>query len=242
MNRQKVEKRVAIMQPYLFPYIGYFQLLYRVEDFVFYDDVNFIKRGFVNRNMILLQGRPHQFSIPCRGVSQNTRICDIQVATSDRRLQKSLLTIRQAYSRSPQFNKFFPVVEAVFNEAQGDISWVSGRSVELVTGYLGLKRNFYYSSRDFERQEDLDRSQQLIHICHQLGASHYVNSIGGKHLYSVDEFASAGIDLCFLESSLSEYKQLGNGFQPSLSIIDLLMNVSVDEALDFVSMGSLRRG
>lgn len=239
---------IAIMQPYLFPYIGYFHLVYASEVFVFYDDVNFINRGWINRNRILLNGKDHMITVPCVDASQNRLIKDIEVMNDPKGIQKLLTTMQVAYAKAPYFNAVFPVIENILLSANAPVqlhkeptSAFPMFSIELaeathapsiadlaitsvleICDYLGLKRVFRKSSQQYDNRE-LKKADRLIDICHREGIKHYINAAGGKEIYSKEYYAERGIQLDFMNSKRYEYPQFNNEFVPWLSMIDVLM-------------------
>ncbi len=218
---------IAIMQPYFFPYIGYFQLINEVDKFVFYDDVNFINRGWINRNRILINGEAKYITIPCKNVSQNKLINEVEHNLSEREKNKLLKKLRFTYSNAPFFEDVFPVIKKVFNTETEFISEFVIESIKRVTDYLGLECNFKKSSEKYNNQE-LDAADRLIDICKVEGVNHYVNSIGGIKLYNKQYFYENDVKLDFLKPGISEYEQFDHEFIPGLSIIDVLMFNSVD--------------
>lgn len=228
---------IAIMQPYVFPYIGYFQLVYAADVFVFYDDVNFINRGWINRNRILLNGKDHLFTIPCKDASQNRLIKDIEVVDEEQSMHDLLSTIKQAYNKAPYFEEVYSLVEQILFAPSTDavvpdlhvpslsnrsISGIAINSVTSICDYLGLHRTFKTSSELYDNQE-LKKADRLIDICHKEGITDYINASGGKEIYTKEYFRENGISLSFLNSELYEYPQFKNEFVPWLSIIDVLM-------------------
>ena len=132
---------ISIMQPYVFPYIGYFQLIYASDVFVFYDDVNFINRGWINRNRILINGKDHLFTIPCLDASQNKLIKDIEVLNNTKDIKKLLDTIQSAYKKAPQFNTVFQIIQHILEiKENATISELAIKSILLIAEYLELKR------------------------------------------------------------------------------------------------------
>ncbi|MDF0718778.1 WbqC family protein [Kaistella sp. PBT33-4] len=219
----------AIMQPYFFPYIGYFQMINAVDVFVFYDDVNFIKKGWVNRNNFLLNGRGKLFTIPLKDASQNKMINEVKTILESPDVSKILETIKQNYKKAPFFQGVFPVIERVFrlqNSTIGDLAMVS---IQVVNEYLGITTVLQRSSMEFADTKGLERAERLIAICKQVGAETYINAIGGQELYSKEYFASKGIDLKFIKSEPLDYKQFDHEFVPWLSIIDVMMFNSVED-------------
>ena len=240
---------IAIMQPYVFPYIGYFQLVYAADVFVFYDDVNFINRGWINRNRILLNGKDHVFTVPCKEASQNKLIKDIAVADDQKALDKILATIKMAYSKAPYFSDVYPVIEhtlsgdsTLFRDQptsafpslsipvpyHSSIAHLAISSVLNICEYLGIKRTFRISSEQYNNRE-LKKADRLIDICHLEGITHYINASGGKEIYTKEYYSSKGVDLNFLNPEKYEYPQFKNTFVPWLSMIDVLMFNSREE-------------
>lgn len=218
--------KVAIMQPYLFPYLGYYQLVGCADVFVLYDDVSFIKQGYINRNSILVNGQPSRMTIPVPGGSSNKCIKDLAFATD---LSKVLKTVRQAYAKAPFFEEVFPMVERVLTHRERDITTICRLAIAEVCSYLEIDKVIIRSS-DLEYNRDLSAADRLIAICEQLGASDYVNSIGGQSLYSKNYFAARGKRLSFLKMNDIVYAQGKNEFVPYLSMIDVLMWCDKEEA------------
>ncbi|HEX2101776.1 MAG TPA: WbqC family protein [Candidatus Synoicihabitans sp.] len=212
---------IAVMQPYVFPYLGYYQLIKAVERFVIYDDVAFIKQGWINRNNLLVAQQKHLFSIPVSGGSSHRRICEIAVADEPRWATKLLRTIAQAYGHAPQFPSVYGLIESVLADARS-IATLATRSLTAVWSFLDLSTEFVVASQRYDNQH-LAGSQRVIDICRREGARRYVNAIGGRSLYYATDFAEHGIELRFLSSRLPEYPQFGGPFVPGLSMIDVLM-------------------
>tara|TARA_R110002124_G_scaffold280092_1_gene453171 strand:- start:10029 stop:10733 length:705 start_codon:yes stop_codon:yes gene_type:complete len=219
---------IAVMQPYFFPYIGYFQLINEVDKFVFYDDVDFIKNGWINRNRILINGEPKYFTIPCKDVSSNKLINLVEHALDERSKKKLLKKIRFTYSNAPYFENVFPVIEKVFEKETELISELAIESITRVTDYLELECEFQKSSENYDNQE-LDAADRLIDICKIEKITHYVNPIGGEELYDKKYFIENEVKLDFLKPAITEYEQFKHEFVPGLSIIDVLMFNSVSD-------------
>lgn len=222
--------KVAVMQPYLFPYLGYYQLVNAVDTFVFADDVNYIKRGYINRNKILIQNDEHYFTVPCIKASQNKLINEIQIFTETKGYPENiLLTIKQAYKKAPFFSDVFPLVESIFKSGTDSIATLAAASVELVSNYLGIDTDFKYSSESFSHTKGQERSIRLINITKELGSDSYINPKGGNVLYDKEYFKTHGVNLDFLSAQIKPYAQFEEHFTPNLSIIDVLMFNSIEE-------------
>jgi hypothetical protein len=214
--------KLAIMQPYLFPYLGYFQLINAVDKFVFYDDVNYIKGGWINRNNILHNGEKKYFTLTLKESSSFKKINQIIIGG---RTDKLLKTINQAYSKAPYFHKVYSIIEDVFSCMTHNslISEIAAVSVIKTSEYLCLKAKFEFSSENYNDTIEFERTDRLLEICKRNNTSTYINAVGGKKLYCKEEFKASKIDLHFLETKIMEYEQFENKFIPSLSIIDVLM-------------------
>lgn len=210
------------MQPYFFPYLGYFQLIKAVDKFVLYDDVNFINRGWINRNNILINGKATLISVPLRGASQNKLIKDICPFEDLNWRNKLLKTIEHNYKKASEFEVIFPLLQHIINSDANSISELNYVGIKTICEYLGVNTTIISSSAIFNNS-DLKGQNRIIDICKKVGANHYINPSGGTELYDPISFALEGISLNFLKSELPSYKQLSNEFISSLSIIDVLM-------------------
>jgi hypothetical protein len=207
------------MQPYLFPYIGYFQLINAVDKFVIYDDVNFIKKGWINRNRILLNGTDFMFNIILKGASSFKKINDIEVVCNNHKL---IATIEQAYRKAPYFNEVFPLLTntLLFNEP--NLAKYLTNALQIAIDYLGIKVSILISS-EIEKNSLMKGEDKVIDICKQLKTTHYINAIGGQKLYSKEKFAANDLILNFVKPKPIVYPQFNNKFVPWLSIIDVMM-------------------
>jgi len=215
--------KLALMQPYLFPYIGYFQLLAQVDRFVFYDDVNFIKNGWINRNRLLLQGEPRYFTVPLRDASPFRKIRDVEVAAAAGWRRTIRESIRHAYGKAPNFVAVSALVERVLETETTRIGELAKASVRAVADHLALETELVDSSSRYAN-ESLSGAARVLDICSREGASDYYNAPGGRALYDAREFARHGIALHFVAPQAIEYRQGGAAFVPGLSIIDVLMH------------------
>lgn len=217
--------KLGIMQPYFMPYIGYWQLINAVDKYVIFDDVNFIKRGWVNRNNILINGEKNMFSISLKDASQNKYFNEIYVCDDFVKFRKTLVS---AYSKAPYFKEIIKLMDSIFVYEDKLLSRFIGNSIKIVLDYLGVSTELIYSS-DIVKNNDLKGQEKILNICNILGASQYYNAIGGQDLYSKNIFTMNNISLSFLEPHLLEYKQFGNDFISGLSMIDVLMFNSKDD-------------
>lgn len=214
--------KLAIMQPYFLPYIGYFQLLAAVDKFVVLDDVNYINRGWINRNRLLLNGVAHTFTVPLRGASQNRLICEIELDDAQGWREKLLRTLRQAYRRAPCYVQVSALLESIINYPSLQLDEFLLNSIREVACYLSLEVEIVASSRIY-RNTHLKGQERILDICRQEQASIYINPIGGVDLYDRANFLEQGTQLYFLRSRPISYSQGKGEHVPWLSILDVLM-------------------
>lgn len=228
--------KLAIMQPYIFPYIGYFQLISAVDKFVFYDDVNFIKQGWVNRNRILLNGKEHLFSLPMKKQSSFNNILDTYVNRQQYIVWKKKFykTLEQAYKKAPYYDKVYPLISAVLESGNDSIAYIAKASIKITCRYLNIDKQWNDSSSSY-KNEHLFAQERVIDICRKESASTYINPIGGVELYSDSEFKQHQIELKFLKSTMIHYRQFDDRFVPGLSIIDVMMFNPVERVKMFLT-------
>ena len=215
--------RLAIMQPYFVPYIGYFQLMSAVDKIVLLDDVNFINAGWINRNRILAKGQPHWLTLPLAKASQNRLINEIEIVDDHLWKRKAMRTIGLSYRNAPFVEQALPFLSSLLKEARGSLSvFLSWHLVQVAT-LIGIDTRIEPTSTIYPKEHRRGQDR-ILDICHREGATSYVNLPGGKNLYDAGLFASVGIDLLFLQPNLKKLPlQHGGDEGPSLSIIDLLM-------------------
>ncbi len=221
---------LAVMQPYVFPYIGYFNLMKCSSHFVLFDDVNFIMRGWVNRNRILSNGSPVTFSIPLSKSSQNSIIREVRVADLEHFKRKFRRTLEHSYAKAKYFDVGMEYVDKVLNDEKDTISEIAKLSITCAADMLGIDCNIHESSKNFSDTKGMERSERIISIAGRLNCDSYVNPAGGVLLYDKEHFKAHGVDLKFIKPNFIPYEQAySKDFVPALSVIDLMMNQSIDE-------------
>ncbi|WP_088833322.1 WbqC family protein [Paenibacillus tyrfis] len=217
--------KIAIMQPYLFPYIGYFQLIHAVSKFVIYDDVAFITRGWINRNYLLINGEKKLFTLHLNGASSNKAINEVVILGNQEKILKAVIL---AYSKAPYFKEVIPIIEEILLFPESNLSKYLANSITILSRLLGIQTEVLFSS-NLSKDNSLKGQDKIISICESLQATEYINAIGGQSLYNENDFRNHNIELRFLKSQPIVYKQFKNAFIPWLSIIDVLMFNSVEE-------------
>lgn len=227
--------KLAIMQPYLFPYIGYFQLAAAVDKFVFYDDVSFIKNGWINRNRMLLGDEVRYLTVPLAGASPTLKINDVLIQPRERWLRKLLESIRHAYAKAPQYPHVSKLIEQILSAPFTHISLLASHTVTEICRYLEIDTEFVASSTRYGNAQ-LKGAHRVIDICANERALIYVNLPGGRALYDSETFSTRGVELAFIEPNLCPYPQFDDAFHPALSILDVLMFNSKDRVQDMLSV------
>ena len=212
----------SAMQPYFFPYIGYFQLIAQSDIFVFRDEVQYIKGGWINRNRILdRRGREMWFALPVVAASYRLAINERSYVLEKKNLRHLLGQIENAYVRAANFDEVFPLVRKILEFGDVNVANFNIDLLERVSARLGLTTHFVRAS-ELPNVAGLYGQARVIDICRQVGASRYVNPNGGAGLYDAPAFGRHGIELGFLEARIEPRA----GQYPHLSIIDTLMTES----------------
>ncbi|MEQ5837468.1 WbqC family protein [Marinobacter sp. NFXS9] len=223
------------MQPYFLPYVGYFQLLAAVDEFVIYDNVKYTKKGWINRNRILVSGKAMTFSLPLAKDSDKLTIGERKLA-GEFSADKFLNQFLGAYRKAPYFEHVFPMLEKIVSFEHRNLFEFILNAVRLVADYIGIDTPITVSS-SIPLDEALRGEDRVIGICKARGASEYINPIGGQALYSKQDFASHRISLRFIQSRYQEYVQGDNEFVPWLSIVDVLMHNAPESVSHYVYTG-----
>jgi WbqC-like protein family len=210
------------MQPYFFPYLGYWQLLNYVDNYVIYDDVNFIKGGWVNRNKILLDGQEHYINLPMSGASSNKHINQVGVGTDKVMKGKTLKLLEHAYCKAPYFENAIKIPEQILTHEYENLADCLVESIQLICYYLGISTPIL-RAQSMEIDPALRGQDRVLDTCKLLKTDSYINAIGGQSIYSYDAFRKCNMQLKFLDMKDITYPQFGGAFISKLSIIDVMM-------------------
>ena len=215
--------KIGIMQPYFLPYIGYFQLINHVDKFVVYDNIKYTKKGWINRNRMLVNGTDQIFSLPIKKDSDYLNICDRFIPEEFHKdADKILRKIQSAYREAPFFEDVYPLMEKIFTYSERNLFNYIFNALSEITGFLGIETVLEISS-EISIDHTLKSDRKVLAICKSLGGTVYVNPAGGKELYEKKDFGENQIELTFLTAKLERYDQFDNAFVPGLSILDVLM-------------------
>lgn len=229
--------KLGIMQPYFMPYIGYFQLMKAVDKYVVYDDVNYIKGGWANRNHILINGEKEMFTVTLQKASQNKLFNEIVIGDDFKKLMK---TLQMNYSRAINFDQTMVLMERIISFPNKQLAVFIANSFREILSYLSVETEILMSS-EIPKDNSLRGKDKIIQICEILGADTYYNAVGGKNLYDQEEFREHGITLNFVDSLPQVYSQLHTReFASGLSMVDVLMNNTKDEVNRLLDSFQLR--
>lgn len=216
--------KLAIMQPYFFPYLGYWQLINAVDEFIIYNNVAYIKNGWINRNSILIQDKPHLITLPLQNASSFKSINEIDILNNKKNITNAIKTINMAYSKAPYFKDVFDIITNIFdNYSQNKIDIFNYNVILKINKYLNINTKITLASELKEINTNLKGQDKILEICKNLNAKQYINAIGGQDLYDKETFAKNNIQLNFIKMNEIKYQQFNNEFVPNLSIIDILM-------------------
>lgn len=231
--------KLGIMQPYFLPYIGYWQLLNAVDKYVIYDDVNYIKGGWINRNYVLVNGKKYLFTIKLLDSSSFKKINEIELNMFLKDKDKLFKTIEQGYKKAPFFAEGIALFKKILYFDEKNLSKFIINSIKEVCRYLEINTELIVSS-EIDKNNSLKGEEKVLNICQVLGGTEYYNAIGGQELYSNQSFDEKGIKLKFLETGNVSYKQFSDTYIQNLSILDVVMFSSKDDIKKMLEMYSLK--
>ena len=230
--------KIGIMQPYFFPYIGYFQLLNMVDKYLVFDDGLYAKNKYAYRNRILINGAPGFFRVKLLKAKHDQRFNEILISNEVEEKTRKIRTLECAYRKAPYYSEVMPILEQFLMADYDNLAEYNVASNKLVCNYLNIKTEILLSS-ELNSDKSLKKQYSIFDECRILGGDEYINSIGGMELYDFEEFRENGIELAFLKSDDIKYPQFGKEFVPNLSIIDVMMFNSVSEIQDMLNRYTL---
>jgi hypothetical protein len=227
--------KLAIMQPYFMPYIGYFQLMNSVDKFVIYDNIQYTKKGWINRNRILVNGKDQLITLPIKKDSDYLNVVERELSEPwDKDKSKMLNIIKASYNKAPYFKETFELISKCLNTPEINLFKFIYDSIVLINDHLEIKTPIVISST-IDTNHTLKSQDKVLSLCKAQNADVYINSIGGVELYDKETFKQNNIKLSFIKSNPIKYKQFNNEFIPWLSIIDVLMFNSKEEIKKYLN-------
>lgn len=225
--------KLAIMQPYFLPYIGYFQLINSVDEFVIYDNIKYTKKGWINRNRLLLNEQDVLFSLPLKKGSDSLHVVQRELSSNFDR-EKLINQFKEAYRRAPYFSQTYNLLHSIIINDNNNLFQYILYSVRAICAHLDIKTKIHISS-EINIDHALQSQDKVLAFCHALDADTYINTIGGIDLYNKEKFQSQGIDLKFIQTKNFSYPQFKTKFIPFLSIIDILMFNPLQNVQQYIS-------
>lgn len=225
--------KIGVMQPYFFPYIGYWQLMNAVDTYVVLDDVNYINRGWINRNRLLINGQPQYFNILLSEASQNKKINEIEIIHDQNHIGKLYRMLELNYKKAPYYSEAMGIFEKVIENEEKNLALFLFDQIKTVAEYFDMDTNIILSS-SIEKDNSLKGETKILDICHIQGGTEYINAIGGMELYTKEHFIAEDMTLQFLKTDAISYNQQGKDFVSGLSILDVMMNNSKDQVKELL--------
>jgi len=220
--------KVGVMQPYFWPYLGYFQLMCAVDRFVVYDNMQFTKRGWINRNRIALNGDDVYITLPIEKASDFLNVNQRELIPKFKEsADKMLRTLAGAYSRAAYYRDGLDIAISCLSHPNRNLFDFVLNSINVVAQALNINTPVTVSS-SLDVDHSLQGQDRVLAICKHLGASNYINPPGGRSLYSQFAFRTQGVNLEFLEPKIEPYSQRGCAdFIPNLSVMDVIMSTGL---------------
>ena len=232
--------KLAIMQPYFFPYIGYFQLINAVDEFVIYDNIEFTKKGWINRNRILVNGKDSIISLPLKKDSDFLNVNERFIAnTWDLDRKKMINKISESYRKAPHYKDVIILIEKCLLYNDTNLYNFILNSIKIINDFLLISTKIIISS-SIDIDHKLKSEEKVIAICKKLNASTYINPPGGINLYNYEQFNLNKINLIFQKNNIFTYNQFNHNFIPSLSIIDVLMFNDKEKIINILNNKSIQ--
>ncbi len=229
-----IDKKIAIMQPYFFPYIGYFQLIEKADVFVIYDEIKFTKKGWINRNRFLCQNKVNHFTLPLKKGSDYLNVSERFLSDDwETERLKLLNKIKSAYLKAPFFEQTYMLFKQCLYYDNKNLFDFIYNSVKLICNYLDINTEIKKSS-ELQIPNELKSVNKVKTICKRLQAKIYINPIGGIELYDKLDFLNDNLELLFLKARNISYLQFDNGFEPFLSILDVMMFNDVEKIKEMI--------
>lgn len=242
----------AIMQSYFFPYLGYFQLIEQVDEFILHEYVNFRRQSWMTRNRLFDKRLDQEFvvKVPVQGSSSLRLICDIKICDSKPWRRSFLRFVQHNYGKAKYFDDTYEMIQVCMEFKDSSLHRFNSNCIEKVCQFVGIETKIISEDQDFlvledgleqrARQNELDiKTQRIIEICRSRGWTTYLNTEGGAEIYRKEDFKDKGINIAFWRSELPPYPQFSTKFCPGLSILDLLMHIGPRGVKDMLHAGHL---
>ena len=237
--------KVGIMQPYLFPYLGYFQLIQATDKWVVFDDIQFSKKSWVNRNRILHPEESKEwqfFTLPLSKYSLGTNINELRINSKIKWKEQFFGKLTHYKNKAPFYNETIAFLQATLSFETESVSDFIAHCLNETCNYLSIPYSpIIFSSMSMSKNNIYDSGDWALQISKYLGASEYINPVAGEKIFNVNKFNDHKIKLTLLTSDLKNYSQKRKDFCSSLSIIDIMMWNNLADIKHMLSLYSLRQ-
>lgn len=223
---------IAGNQPYFIPYLGFWQLVNAADLFLIGDNYNFIKRGWIQRNRILVNGQPHFLGLEVKHITSFRKINETEFVDFD--VGRKLSTVYRAYRKAPEFDAGYDLMKKILDNPERNVAEFLTSSIQTICKFLGITTKFVRSS-EIPGNDSYKREYRIYDFCQRLGGDTYINAVGGQDLYHFDDFEKHGVTLKFIHPNIRPYRQFDNEFVPGLSILDVVMFNSLDAIKDMLN-------
>lgn len=227
---------LGLMQPYLFPYLGYFQLMRHVDTYVFYENVQYMRQGWVNRNRLytnIKKNETHYFTFAVVKDDYKKEINERYYSNLKADCEKLRRILYQSYKNASNFEEAYTVIDQALQFENNNVAYFNMNANYLIARYMGIDTQITCMERIkdkgfWDNYYRLDYESKVIYICRFFQGQRYVNAIGGASLYHKKAFLHNNIELKFIKMDDIVYPQFEGEFTPNLSIIDVIMHNKID--------------
>jgi len=229
--------KLANMQPYFFPYLGYYSLIQKTDQFILFDDVQFIRHGWIERNRILKPAEGWQYvSVPLEKFSLGTKINQVVISSKEDWRNRIFRQLEHYKKRSPYYQKALEVISASFDISTDSIVELNKNILLETCKYIEIPLNIQiFSEMNLEIESVTHPGEWALNISKALNATKYINPTGGSEIFQKEQFDRAGIGIDFMGNNLTTYNQRRGNFEPGLSIIDVMMFCPPEQIRELVS-------
>ena len=233
--------KLAIMQPYLFPYLGYFSLINQAEKFIIFDTPQFMRKGWIERNRIIKEGGGSVYiKVPLTKAPLGTSILEMEINNSSEWRNKIFAQLDIYKKKAPYFKQVITLVTESFSGDFVSISKLNENILRYVCEYLEIKTEIVvFSELNVDVEQPQAADEWALNICSAVGAKEYLNAVGGKDFFDAKKYSRNNVELFFIDQPLCEYKQFGGEFEAGLSILDVMMFNSPKDIMVMLDKGSL---
>jgi len=229
--------KVALMQPYFFPYLGYFQLIHSVDEFIIFDQAQHIRRSWITRNRILNAHKESIYiNVPVCRAQRETIIKDIQI-NNDINWQEKIIQQLLYYKDAPNFTNVMEFVKECLSIKCDNVGQLNTSLLRMTCNLLNIDTHITVLSEKFPSIDEAKEADEWgIKVSQALNASTYINAIGGKEFYDQQKYNEEGLDIQFINPILAPYKQFNHEFVPGLSIVDILMFNEISKIKEMIGL------